>query len=151
FRETLSCAASKDIENANTEGCYNVLFDKTIGSRRILIIIFVFVIIGMEIIQAILAILLLIRPKLEEIEARKQAMMARNHKFSFLSPSPCSIVLYSANRIQGESGTFEDETRDSSLGNEADSVLKMDNLVFVPHAAMSTNPRQWGPPDTEIW
>ncbi|XP_055866180.1 uncharacterized protein LOC106055216 isoform X2 [Biomphalaria glabrata] len=80
FRETLSCAASKDIENANTEGCYNVLFDKTIGSRRILIIIFVFVIIGMEIIQALLAILLLIRPKPEEIEARKQAMMARNYK-----------------------------------------------------------------------
>uniref|UniRef100_A0A2C9L8H9 Uncharacterized protein n=1 Tax=Biomphalaria glabrata TaxID=6526 RepID=A0A2C9L8H9_BIOGL len=91
FRETLSCAASKDIENANT-----------------------------EIIQALLAILLLIRPKPEEIEARKQAMMARNYK-------------------------------DSSQGNEADSVLKTDYLVFVPHAAMSTNPRQWGPPDTEIW
>ncbi|KAH9504322.1 hypothetical protein Btru_064629 [Bulinus truncatus] len=120
FKETLACASSKNVENINEQGCYDTLFDKTVGSFRHQIFALISVVMGWEIMQSALAFFLLIRPKPEEIEARKQALEAKN--------------------FSKEGGKTKD-----------DSLTKLDYLVFVPHASISSVRPVYGPPDTEIW
>ncbi|XP_059172954.1 tetraspanin-18-like isoform X2 [Physella acuta] len=77
FRQTLTCAHSRDLSNINSQDCYSIVFQllsnklSRVGALNIIVATLLW-----EFLQTFITLLLIFQPKPEELSAMKQALAA---------------------------------------------------------------------------